>query len=177
MHCILSKGNTLLPPPESLGAENAMSELHREVLGSSRSHPAINSVVAPSGTISVTPVTALGGVNNLATTTMAIQPIAAVAASSSIARNVRHQTTNHTTSDNDCFGCNGALCDLSSLFDMMQRNNCILLQQSYHKIQADYESPLASLNRARSDNDNAHMSFYKMAYRNLLEELRSMSAN
>lgn len=99
--------NTLLPPPEPSGAQNTMSELRTEVLGSRRSHPSINSVVTPGGTVSMTQLTASGGVNNSATTTMAIQPIAAVAASSSIARNVRCQTTNNTSSNNDCVGHNG----------------------------------------------------------------------
>ncbi len=88
----------------------------------------INSVVAPGGTVSVTPVTASGGINNSATTTMAIQPIAAVAVSSTTVRNVRHRTTNNTSSNTDRFGHNSALGDLLSLFDMMQRNNHTLLQ-------------------------------------------------
>ncbi len=84
-----------------------MSELRTEFFGSRRSHPSINSVVTPGGKVSMTQLTALGGVNNLATTIMENSPIAAVAASSSIARNVRCQTTNNTSSDNDCVGHNG----------------------------------------------------------------------
>ncbi len=76
----------------------------------------------------MTSVTLSGGVNNSATATMAIQPIAAVAASSTTTRNVRRRTTNNTSSDNDHVGRNGALGDLSSLFDTMQRNNRTLLQ-------------------------------------------------
>jgi hypothetical protein len=108
---------------------------------------------------------------------MAIQPIAAVAASSTTTRNVRRRTTNNTSSDNDHVGRNGALGDLSSLFDTMQRNNRTLLQWSFRDIQTDYESSLASLDRARSDNDDAHVSFYEMACHNLLEELRATTAN
>lgn len=53
----------------------------------------------------------------------------------------------------------------------------MLLHQSFHDVQADYESSFASLDRARSDNDDARVSFYEMACRNLLEELRATSAN
>jgi hypothetical protein len=49
--------NTILPPPEPLGAEDAVVELPTEVASRRNNNaPSINSSVAPDGTLSLIPV-------------------------------------------------------------------------------------------------------------------------
>jgi hypothetical protein len=146
--------NTILPPPEPLGAEDTVTELPTE-LASRRNNniPSINSSVAPGGTLTLIPVSTSTNNNN--------------------DRNVRQRVTS-IPANNNANGTARSLGDLSSLVEMMNHNTRVMLRRPFSEVQRDYESSMQSLQVAKDENDQSRVMFYEMAVRNLFKELQSM---
>ncbi len=99
--------NTILPPPELLGAENAVTELQIEVdMSRTTNVSSVNSSVAGGGTLTLIPVSTSNNNNNN---------------NNNNERSVRHHITN-VASTNTGSGAGRSFGDILSLLEMMNNN-------------------------------------------------------
>jgi hypothetical protein len=54
-------------------------------------------------------------------------------------------------------------------------NTHTLMQRPFREIETDYQRSVANLEKARAEGDEHHERFYKLAVRNLFEELQKCS--
>ena len=147
--------NTILPPPEPLGAEDSVAELPTEVSGGrTNNHPSGNSSVAPGGTLTLIPVSTANNNND---------------------RNVRRRVST-TPANNNVNGVARSVGDISALMEMMTQNTRVMLRRPFGEVQRDYEASMQSLQMAKDDNDQSRIMFYELAVRNLFKELQSMDS-
>jgi hypothetical protein len=148
--------NTILPPPEPLGAEDATTELRTEVAQVKNNNlPSVNSSVVTGGTLTLVPVTTTNNNNN--------------------ERHVRRRVSNPASINNGNVASR-SFGDISSLMEMMNNNTKAILRRPFAEVQRDYEAALVSLDTARSQDDDSRVMFYELAVRNLFKELQSMDA-
>jgi len=147
--------NTILPPPEPLGAEDAVTELRSEV-GSGRNNnaPSVNSSIASGGTLTLIPVSTSTSNND---------------------RNVRRRVAN-VPSNNNINGAARSIGDISSIVEMMNQNTRAMFRRPLAEVQRDYESSMLALERAKGDNNDSRVMFYELAVCNLFEELQLLDA-
>ncbi len=139
--------NTILPLPEPLGAENAVVELRTEVASSrTTTVPSVNSSVAAGGTLTLIPVSTSNNNNN-----------------NNNERSVRRRISN-VASGNIRSGAGRSFGDISSLF----------LRRPFAEVQHDYEAAMASLDKAKDEDDDSRVMLYEIAVCNLFKELQSM---
>jgi hypothetical protein len=148
--------NTILPPPEPLGAEDAATEIRTEVAPTRNNNlPSVNSSVAPGGTLTLVPVSTNS--NNINE------------------RHVRRRVSNPASVGNGN-GAARSFGDISSLMELMNNNTRAILRRPFAEVQRDYEAAMVSLERAKDDDDDSRTMFYELAVRNLFKELQSMDA-
>jgi hypothetical protein len=148
--------NTILPPPEPLGAEDTATELRSEVsTGRTSNLPSVNSSVVAGGTLTLVPVSTSNNNNN--------------------ERHVRRRVSNPASISNGS-GAGRSFGDISSLMEMMNNNTKAMLRRPFAEVQRDYEAAMVSLDTARSQDDESRIMFYELAVRNLFKELQSMDA-
>ncbi len=152
--------NTILPPPEPLGAENAVAELRTEVASSrTTTVPSVNSSVAAGSTLTLIPVSTSNNNNNNN--------------NNNNERSVRHRVSN-VASGNIGSGAGHSFGDISSLLEMMNNNTRAILRRPFAEVQRDYEAAMASLDKAKDEDDDSRVMFYEIVVRNLFKELQSM---
>jgi hypothetical protein len=148
--------NTILPPPEPLGAEDAATEIRTEVAPARNNNlPSVNSSVAPGGTLTLMPVSKNSNNNN--------------------EQHVRRRVSNPASVGNGN-GAARSFGDISSLMELMNNNTRAILCRPFAEVQRDYEATMVSLERAKDDNDDSRAMFYELAVHNLCKELQSMDA-
>jgi hypothetical protein len=147
--------NTILPPPEPLGAKDATTELQSEV-GSGRNSnlPSVNSSIASGGTLMLIPVSSATSNND---------------------RNVRCRVSN-VPSNNNVNCATHSFGDISSLVEMMNQNTRVMFCHPFAAAQRDYISSMLALERAKGDNNDSRVMFYELAVCNLFEELQLLDA-
>ncbi len=149
--------NTILPPPEPLGADNAVTELRTEVATSRTSNvPSINSSVAAGGTLTLIPVSTSNNNNN-----------------NNNERSVRRCVTN-AASTNIGNAAARSFGDILSLLEIMNNNTKAILRRPFAEVQRDYEAAMVLLEKAKDDDDDSRVMFYEIAVCNLFKELQSM---
>jgi hypothetical protein len=127
--------NTILPPPEPLGAEDATTELRTEVAPVRNNNlPSVNSSLASGGTLTLVPVSTSNNNNNKC--------------------NVRRRVSNpapvrNANVSSRSFG------DVASLMEMMNNNTKAILRRPFAEVQRDYEAAMVSLDTARSQDDDS----------------------
>jgi hypothetical protein len=149
--------NTILPPPEPLGAEDGATELRTEVapVRNNNNLPSVNSSVVAGGTLTLVPVSTNSNNNN--------------------ERHVRRRVSNPASVGNGN-GAARSFGDISALVDVMNQNTRAILRRPFAEVQRDYEVSMLALERAKDDNDDSRVMFYELAVRNLFKELQSMDA-
>ncbi len=149
--------NTILPPPEPLGAEDGATELRTEVapVRNNNNLPSVNSSVVAGGTLTLVPVSTNNNNNN--------------------ERHVRRRVSNPASISNGSVA-GRSFGDISSLMEMMNNNTKAILRRPFAEVQRDYEAAMASLDTARSQDDDSRVMFYELAVHNLFKELQSMDA-
>ncbi len=99
--------NTILPPPEPLGAEDSVTELPTEVAnGRTNNLLSVNSSAAPGGTLTMIPISTATNNNN--------------------DRNVRCRVST-TPANNSVNGAACAVGDISSLVELVMQNTRVML--------------------------------------------------
>ncbi len=132
--------NTILPPLEPLGAEDAMMELQTEVAPARNNNiPSVNSSVAPGGSLTFVPVSSSTNNNN--------------------EHHVRRCVSNPASVSNGN-GAARSIGDISSSVEMMNNNTRAILRCPFAEVQRDYEAAMVSLERAKDDNDDSRAMFY-----------------
>ncbi len=149
--------NTILPPPEPLGAEDSAKELRTEVATTRTSNiPSVNSSVAAGGTLTLIPVLTSNNNNN--------------------ERSVRHRVTNTASNNNAGSAAAHSFGDISVLLEMMNNNTKAMLRRPFAEVQRDYEAAMLSLQKAKDEDDASRVMFYEIAVCNLFKELQSLDA-
>jgi hypothetical protein len=166
--------NTLLHPPEPLGDEMHSNQLCSEISDGSTNHPAVNSVTAPGGTLSLVPMNRSSRANN-GVESGSMPTITAVATSSSISRNVQQHTNHYIPSDSNGRHF-GGIGDITKLLEAMNKNTKSLMQSSICEVQSNYQQAKANLKRAQAEKDGDDIIFHKMACCNLMDELRQQGS-
>ncbi len=148
--------NTILPPLEPLGAENVVAELQTEMAPSRTTNiPPVNSGVAGGSTLTLIPVSTSKNNHN------------------NNERSLRCYVTN-AASTNTGSGAAGSFGDILSLLEMMNNNTKAMLLRPIAEVQRDYKAAMASLQRAKDDNDDSRVMFSEIAVCNLFKEIQSM---
>lgn len=159
--------NTLVPPSNSLDHRDGNSELVTETTAPVTNHATANSLVATGGTLSLVPtsgVTTPGG---------HVRSVPNVASMTANARNVR-QRIRSVSHDVGGIGIMGSsVSSLPAIMDMMHKQNQALLRRSFREVHSDYQLAKAALAKATSENDQGSITFYRIACRNIEEEMRA----
>ncbi len=140
-----------------------------EVTAPINNHPAVNSIVSTGGTLSLVPTTKLAapGVN------VAV-PVTVTASNNR--RNVRQRVAN--SNDGMALGIMGSnMGSLPLIVEMMNKQTRAFMRRSFRDVHNNYQLAKSALANAKAENDDASISFYPIACRNLEEELRSFEEN
>ncbi len=62
---------------------------------------------------------------------------------------------------------------LPMILEMMNRQNRAFMHRSFRDVHSDYQLAKSSLATAKAENDQASISFYQVACRNLEDELKA----
>jgi len=159
--------NTLVPPANSLDHRDGNSELVTETIAPVTNHATANSLVATGGTLSLVPtsvVTTPGG---------HVRNVPNVALTTANARNV-HQRIRSLGHDVGGIGIMGSSVNsLPVILDMLHKQNQVILCHSFCKVHSNYQLAKAALAKATSENDQGSIYFYRIACRNMEEEMKA----
>ncbi len=129
-------------------------------------NPAVNSLVATGGTLSLVPTTAVAapGVN--------VTAVPATVSSTNKGRNVHQRVGN--SNDGTALGIMGSnMGSLPLVVEMMNKQTLAFMRQPFCDVHTDYQIAKSALANAKSENDDASISFDQTACCNLEEELKS----
>ena len=156
--------NTLVPPANSLDYHDESHEESTEVTVPVSRQPAVNSLVATGSSLSLVPTSAV------APPTITPAPISAT----NNARNVCQRVGPSYHNDNAGHGMMGSnIGSLPMIVEMLNRQNHAFMRRPFREVHSDYQLAKSSLAQAKAENDEASISFYQVACRNLEEELKS----
>ena len=159
--------NTLVPPANSLDYRDESHEEATEVTAPVNRLPAVNSLVATGGSLTLVPTTA--GPAPIGNATI-IPP----SVSATNGRNVRQRVGSSFTNDCGGLGIMGSnMGSLPLIIDMMNKQNRVFMRRSFRDVHSDYQLAKSALATAKAENDDGSISFYQVACHKLEEELKS----
>jgi hypothetical protein len=160
--------NTLVPPTNSLDHHDEAHEESTEVTAPVTRQPTVNSLVATGGSLSLVPTTSVAAqIDNLTTIPTSIS-------ATNNSRNVRQRVGSSFTNNTTGHGIMGSnIGSLPMIVEMLNRQNRAFMRRPFREVHSDYQLAKTSLTNARAEDDDASISFYQVACRNLEEELKS----
>ena len=160
--------NTLLPPANSLDHCDDGDEEATEATAPVSRHSATNSLVATGGTLS------LVATNVVDTPGGTVMNVPVTAATTNNGRNVRQRVGSSFNNDGGGHGIMGSgIGSLPMILEMMNKQNRAFMRHSFRDVHSDYQLAKSSLATAKTEMDQASISFYEVACRNLEDELKS----